>query len=68
MIDEPERAKIEREAKEKAELIHRIDKLEADMKEVQSVKVWGFRALGAGVIYMMVEAFKLITASGSLPR
>lgn len=68
MIDETERAKIEREARESAALIHRIEKLEADMGDVKQVKVWGFRAIGAGIIYMAVEVWKLISSGGGFPR
>jgi hypothetical protein len=65
MIDETERAKIEREARESAALIHRIEKLEADMKDIEGIKTWGFRSLGAGIIYMLVQAWEFL---GSLPR
>jgi hypothetical protein len=65
MIDQAERDKIERDAHEKAELLGRVAKLEADMKEIESVKVWGFRAIGAGIIYMFAQAWDFIV---SLPK
>jgi hypothetical protein len=67
MIDQAEREKIEREAHEKASLLNRVEKLEADMKEIEGVKVWGFRAIGAGIIYMLVEIGKLLPFGG-LPK
>lgn len=68
MIDEAERAKIAQEARDNAALLHRIERLEADMGDVKQVKVWGFRAIGAGIIYMAVEVWKLVASGGGLPR
>jgi hypothetical protein len=65
MIDQAERERIEREAHEKADLLSRVKSLEDEVKDFKSVKVWGFRAIGAGIIYMFAQAWEFIV---SLPK
>ena len=68
MIDQAERDRIAEQERDKARLEHRVKNLEADMEDVKAIKVWGFRAIGAGVIYMLVELGKLVASSGGLPK
>ena len=68
MIDREEHDRISRVAHQKADVLHRVKNLETEMGEVQSVKIWFFRAIGAGIIYMIVEVGKWIASSGGFPR
>lgn len=63
MMD-PERERIRAEARADADLHHRLENVERDVKDMKAIQAWGIRGLIGAAAYLAVQLWTFISGGG----